>query len=158
MHTARQVSKRTLFIICIALCSLLELAAQSSAQAKAKVPKNPNPIMQKMDLTSELCFVQPEVSGRMNAEESKVLLNNDQSVTLMGGQAACFYLYPDVYSFRIEFMNSERMFRHKSTSQKYSVTLSKGERAVFEVYPATKKWEYTGGWRARPLQQSAHKK
>ena len=116
-------------------------------------------VMQKMGLTSQLCFVQPEVSGRMNVEKSRVTLNNDQSVTLMGGQAACLYVFPDSYSFSIEFLNSERLFPHKSISPKYNATLHKGERTIYEVYPTrSKNWEYTGGWRARLLHHSADKK
>jgi len=116
-------------------------------------------VMQKMGLTSKLCFVQPEVSGRMNVEKSKVNLDNDQSVTLTGGDAACLYVFPGSYSFRVEFLNSERMFSHKSISPKYNTILHKGERTVFEVYPATtKNGDYTGGWRARLLQQDALKK
>jgi len=118
----------------------------------------PQSVMQKMDLTSQVCFMQPEVSGRMNVEESRVTLSNYQRVTLMGGQAACLYVYPGDYSFRIEFLNSEGMFHRKSKSPKYKVTLVRGERAVFEVYPTTRDAEYTGGWRARLIEQNTDKK
>ncbi|MGH9780770.1 MAG: hypothetical protein ACRD33_03030 [Candidatus Acidiferrales bacterium] len=111
-----------------------------------------------MDLTSQVCFVQPEVSGRMNVEESRVSLSNYQNVTLIGGQAACLYVYPGDYSFQIEFPDSEGLFHRKSKSPKYDVAVRKGERAVFEIYPATKDGEYTGGWRARRIEQNANKK
>lgn len=106
-------------------------------------------VMKKMDLTSQLCFVQPEVSGRMNVEESRVSVNNYQELTLMGGQAGCLYVPSGNYSFRIEFLDSERMFHRKSQSPEYKVGLEAGERAVFEIYPATRNDEYSGGWRAR---------
>lgn len=119
----------------------------------------PQSIMQKMGLTSQLCFVQPEVSGRMNVEESSVALDNDQSVTLMGGEAACLYVFPGSHSFTIEYLNSERLFPNKSKSPKYKTTLHEGERTVFEVYPTmTKSGEYTGGWRARLIHQRAGEK
>ncbi len=119
----------------------------------------PKSIMQKMGLTSQLCFVQPEVSGRMNAEESRVALDNDQSVTLMGGDAACLYVFPGSYRFTIEFLNSEHLFPHKSISPKYNAILHKGERTLFEVYPTTtENGEYTGGWRARIIHQNTRTK
>lgn len=133
----------------IALLLLVNPVARARSQS----------ILQKMGLTSRICFIQPEVSGRMNVEESRVALNNDQSVTLMGGQAACLYVFPGSYSFRIEFLNSEHLFRGKSMSSKYNVILRKEERAVFEVYPTTtENGEYTGSWRARLIHQGAYKK
>lgn len=114
----------------------------------------PQSIIQKMDLTSEICFVQPEISGRMNVEESKVSVSNYQDLTLMGGQAACLYVPPGDYSFRIEFQDSERLFHRRSESPKYNVSLSKGERAVFEVYPLMKNDEWAGAWRARRIRKS----
>jgi hypothetical protein len=117
----------------------------------------PQSSMQKMGLTSQVCFVQPEVSGRMNVEESRVSLSNYQSVTLMGGETACLYVYPGTNSFRFGFLNSENLFPRKSISLKYDVILKKGKRAVFELYPATKNGEYTSGWRARLIQRDTDK-
>lgn len=114
----------------------------------------PQSVMQKMDLTSRICFVQPEISGRMNVEQSKVSVSNYQHLTLMGGQAGCLYVFPGDYSFRIEFQDSERLFHRRSESPKYNVTLNKGEIAVFEVYPAMKNDEYAGAWRARLIRKT----
>lgn len=118
----------------------------------------PQSIMQKMDLTSEICFVQPEISGRMNVEESRVSLSNYQHLTLMGGEAGCLYVFPGDYSFRIEFQDSERLFHRRSESPKYNVSVSRGERAIFEVYPLMKNDEYAGAWRARRIRKSTREK
>lgn len=118
----------------------------------------PQQTMDKMGLSSQVCFVQPEISGRMNVEESRVSFSNDQHLTLMGGQAACLYVSPGTYDFRIEFLNSEGLFHRKSTSPKYDVTLRKGERTVFQIYPATtKSGEYLGSWLARAIEQRTGK-
>ena len=114
----------------------------------------PQSIMQKMELTAQVCFVQPEISGRMNVEESMISLSNDQHLTLMGGQAGCLYVPPGNYSFRIEFQDSEQLFHRKSKSPKYNAALSTGERAVFEVYPLMKDEEFSGAWRARLIQKT----
>jgi hypothetical protein len=114
----------------------------------------PQSIMQKMDLTAQVCFVQPEISGRMNLEESIVSLCNYQHLTLMGGPAGCLYVPPGNYSFRIEFPDSEQLFHRKSKSPKYNVALTTGERAVFEVYPAMKEEEFSGAWRARLIEKT----
>lgn len=118
----------------------------------------PQRTIDKMGLSSQVCFVQPEISGRMNVEESEVSFSNDQHVTLMGGQAACLCVFPGTYVFRIEFLNSEGLFHRKSTSPKYDVSLRKGDRTVFEIYRATtKSGEYLGSWRARAIEQKTGK-
>lgn len=116
-------------------------------------------IMRKMWLTSQACFVRPEDSGRMNSLHSIISFSNGQKVTLEGGEAACLYLLPGNYSFRIEFPNSQGLFSRKSVSPKYSVRLGEGARVVFAIYPTrTKAEEYAGGWLARRVGQNTRKK
>jgi hypothetical protein len=119
--------------------------------------QNPS-IMRKVDLTSQVCFLQPEVNGRMNVEKSRVSFSNYQQVTLMGGQAACLYVRPGDYSFRIEFLDSEGVYGRKSKSPEYKIALAEGDRVVYEVYPTAKGPTYTGGWRARLIEKHASKK
>jgi hypothetical protein len=131
----------------------LHASHPNTATAQAR----PQSIMRKMDLTARICFVQPEISGRMNVEESKVSVSNYQKLTLMGGQAGCLYITPGYYTFRIEFQDSEGLFHRKSESPKYNVSVGEGELAIFEVYPATKNNEYSGAWRARLMQKGTAK-
>jgi hypothetical protein len=86
------------------------------------------PTLHKMGLTAELCFLHPEDSGRMNVEESRILVSNYQQLTLMGGQAACLYVSPGSCHFQIEFLNSEDMFSGRSVSPIYPVILTPGNR------------------------------
>ena len=135
-------------ILCVLVmsCAGFGLQAQTSA------------IMRKFDLTSQVCFVPPEVNGRMNIEKSKVTFSNDQELTLMGGQAACLYVTPGEFSFRIEFLDSEGMFGRRSKSPEYRVDLVGDDRVVYEVYPTANGPSYTGGWRVRIIDRHVSKK
>ncbi len=130
------------------LMMVVELAG-ASLWARASAP------MQKLGLASQACFFEPEINGRLNVEQSRVSLSNYQQATLMGGQGACFEVPPGSYSFRIEFLNSQRLFKARSISPEYKFSLARGELAVYEVYPATQGHRYTGGWRARLFEKRA---
>jgi len=128
---------------------IVGLWAGASLGARASAP------MQKLGLSSQACFFEPGINGRLNVEESRVILSNHQQATLRGGQGACFELLPGNYSFRIEFLNTLRLFKAQSISPEYKLSLAQGERAVYEVYPATAGRRYTGGWRARLFEKRA---
>ena len=111
--------------------------------------------MEKLGLSSQACFFEPGINGIMNVEHSRVLLSNSQQATLMGGQGTCFEVPPGSYSFRIEFLNTQGLFKARSMSPEYKLSLAKGELAVYEVYPVTQGHRYTGGWRARLFEKRA---
>ena len=78
-----------------------------------------------------------------------ITLSNHQQVGLEGGQAACVYLRPGRYSFRIKFQNSQRLMRTTSVSRAYPVALRAGQQALYTIYPTIKNRRFTGGWRAQ---------
>jgi hypothetical protein len=49
--------------------------------------QNPS-IMRKVDLTSQVCFLQPKVNGIMNIEKSRVSFEQSPAGDVDGGQAA----------------------------------------------------------------------
>lgn len=106
-------------------------------------------VMKKAGLSSGICFIQSVITGRMNAEESMITLSNHQQVGLQGGQAACVYLLPGNYSFRIEFQNSQHLMGKTSVSPEYKVALKAGEQVDYTILPTIQNRHFAGGWRAQ---------
>ena len=105
--------------------------------------------IKKIGLSSGVCFVQSRITGRMNIEESMITFSNHQQIGLEGGQAACAYLPPGRYSFRIEFQNSQHLMKKMSVSRPYPVTLRAGQQVFYTIYPTIKDRRFAGGWRAQ---------
>lgn len=124
---------------------LLMVLSFAAAGLQAQTPA---PI-RKIGLSSGVCFVQSRITGRMNIEESMITLSNHQQVGLLGGQAACVYLPPGRYDFRIKFQNSQHLMRKTSVSRTYPVTLGADEQVFYTIYPTMKDRHFTGGWRAQ---------
>ena len=124
---------------------LVVILSFAAAGLRAQTPA----AMKKIGLGSGICFVQSEITGRMNIEESMITFSNHQQVGLEGGQAACVYLRPGHYSFQIKFQNAQHLMRKTSVSPAYRVTLGAGEQVFYTIYPTIKNRRFAGGWRAQ---------
>lgn len=107
--------------------------------------------MQELGLDAQLCFFRYEDNGRIYIADVKITLSNYQQLTIEGEQAGCFYLTPGAYSFSITSPDPYSGARGAETwaSPRYKVSLVKGERAVYQVFPNTRGASYVRGWRAK---------
>ena len=103
------------------------------------------------NLSAKICFERFESNGAINTQESAVKLSNYQSISLIGGQAACIFLEPGDHSFNIESCKSYETPCKQRSSEKYPFRLRKGGAVSFEIYPTANGASYTGYFAARRL-------
>jgi len=103
------------------------------------------------NLSAKICFERFESNGAINTQETVVKLSNYQSISLMGGQAACIFLEPGDHSFNIEFCKAYETPCKQWSSEKYPFRLRKGAAVSFEIYPTANGASYTGYFAARRL-------
>ena len=113
---------------------------------------------------ARLCFDRPEDNGAINVLESWVRIA-DYRVPLIGGQAACIYLYSGskklIVTSTVPYEPSSKNAEAcKSKSMKLELVPS--ENRTFTIWPATKNGSYACGWRietapgSNPLPQKDH--
>ncbi len=103
------------------------------------------------NLSAKICFERFESNGAINTQESAVKLSNYQSISLIGGRAACIFLVPGDHSFNIESCKAYETPCKQWSSEKYPFRLRKGGAVSFEIYPTTNGASYTGYFAARRL-------
>ena len=103
------------------------------------------------NLSAKICFERFESNGAINTQETVVKLSNYQSISLMGGQAACIFLEPGDHSFNIGSCKAYETPWKQWSSEKYPFRLIKGGTVSFEIYPTADGASYTGYFAARRL-------
>jgi hypothetical protein len=131
--------KKTMLCLCLFIAFSASLLAQSWRDNRAR-----------------LCFVRPENSGRVNVLESIVHFA-DYRVPLIGGEAACIFVYPgsdDLLITSTSPYEPESADEEACKSPVKRLQLTPNENRLFIIWPATKGSSYACGWRIEPVEPS----
>lgn len=88
------------------------------------------------ELPCQICIERPEEQGILNIREVRVVIDDKESIILVGGQAACFYvLHGDHFVYAVSFDPYDPNSKDPKawSSNRINFTLETGKRAAFEV-------------------------
>jgi hypothetical protein len=108
-------------------------------------------LSEQINLSAKICFERFESNGSINIHETVLKLSNYQTVSLIGGQAACVFVEPGEYFFNIETCKPYETSCKTWSSEKYSFKLRTDETISFEIYPTGTGAAYTGFFAAKRI-------